>query len=219
MRTGTALLFGVAAAVGAGQSHAGTITIDFDDRDGMPVPYSVGMPIPYEFIVTDAYSSLGVVFSSAGDGISLSASNNPISFPNVATPTGPGPVIDFHQPVEASFWVGSDPAVVDSVSLTLTSTSSPTTLLAFNTAGGLLGTTTGRSLEVMEIEFPGAIHSVRITEGPFAFDDFSFSGLVPEPTSLALVVAGCFLAGCCRDLKKRRCCPGDPAGRAGDFLS
>src|SRR5207253_1967322 len=93
-----------------------SVVINFDDRPGMPPPLIPGTPVPSQYIITDQYLSLGVRFASTGGGIRISAPLNPVSPPNVAGPTAPGPTISSVDPVDAAFWVAASPGVADSVS-------------------------------------------------------------------------------------------------------
>ena len=40
---------------------------------------------------------------------------------------------------------------------------------------------------VLRVDGPGAIHSVVLNQGPYAFDDFTFDGLAPAPGGAALL--------------------------------
>ncbi len=184
-------------------SQAITI-IDFDDRPGQPAPFVDGRFVQY--LVADEYLPQGVLFDSAGGGIAILASPSPpgcgpsncgnaVSEPNVAAGTGPGPVQAFFEPVLADFWSDTAPAVVDYVSITVTSTVNDAELLAYSHDGSLLGSDFVERQNddpiVLTVSFPGEIHRVRI-EGYFAFDDFEFDNLqeIPEPSRWLLLAAG-----------------------------
>lgn len=152
------------------------VVINFDDRPGIPPPFG---PITPEFLINNQYAALGVVFSSAGGGIVVTAPSNPVSPPNTVAATVPGPVIDYSGPVDATFQIDGVATTVDTVSLTFSNSSSPGRLEAYDENGGLLGSTSGGASAVLTITFPGLIHSVRIQQGPMAFDDFTFDGLRP----------------------------------------
>lgn len=170
--------------------YASPVVINFDDRAGMSSTggFYEGRPVAPEYLVHDQYLSLGVLFESDGGGIVISASGNPVSSPNVAGATRPGPTLSYHAPVTATFYVGGASAIVDMVSLTLSNSSSSSTLSAFDLGGGFLGNTSGGASSTLALNFLGSIHSVRLDRGPFAFDDFTFNGLksaaVPEPATL-----------------------------------
>ncbi len=173
---------------------ADAVVIDFDDRPGRPPPFYEGDPVEPQYIVDDEYLGLGVLFDSGGGGIAIAAAGNPVTTPNVAAATGPGPVLAFHLPVAASFWVGGGEGTVDRVSVVLTDTSSMSYLQAFDVHGGLLGQASGSASDILRVDYPGQIHSVVIQQGPMAFDNFTFDGLVPEPATLSLLTLGGLLA-------------------------
>jgi hypothetical protein len=191
---GLVLLFALVFGVGASPSHA-AIIITFDDRPGLQPPFFDGRPVPPEFLINTQYADLGVVFNSAGGGLALQAPSNPVSPPNVVSATAPGPVLNFGSNAfaEATFSLAGNEAVVDLIALTLTSTSSLSRLEAFDLNGQSLGFSTGGASATLVVSSPGEIHSVRLTQGPFSFDDFTFTGLtvaVPEPSSLSLLGLG-----------------------------
>jgi|SRR5713101_5547845 len=181
VRSTVTLMFALLSSLATAQT-----VINFDDIAGMPPPYGEGIPVAPQYLVSDASLTLGVLFSSAGGGIVVAAAANCVSPPNCASATkisGGAPVMSFSDPVYASFWSDAATAgVVDTVSITLTDTSSTSTLNAYNSVGGLLGSTTGGASATLTLTFPGQIHSVRIDQGPMAFDDFTFDGLAPAPT-------------------------------------
>jgi hypothetical protein len=136
-----------------------------------------------ECLVHDQYLPLGVRFDSTGGGIAVINSTNPVSAPNVAAATmfgsGGGVYASWTDRVYASFWIaGSMPGTVDYVSIALSSSSSMSTLEAFDLAGVSLGSSAGGASSVITVSFPGQIHSVTIHQGPMAFDDFTFDGLL-----------------------------------------
>lgn len=97
---------------------------------------------------------------------------------------GGAPVLSYTDPIFASFWDNpTTAAVVDYVSITLTNTSSLSTLSAYDNSGTFLGSTRGRAGETLTVTFPGQIYSVRIDQGPMAFDDFTFDKLTPAATA------------------------------------
>lgn len=164
--------------------------INFDDREGCPPPFGEGMSFDLKYLVNDEYLSQGVLFDSAGGGIEISAPLNPVSPPNVASATRPGPVETYEEPVFASFWCGNVQGLVDYVSITLTRSSSTSKLSAYTYDGELLGSDIGGALTTLTVSFPGQIHSVIIEQGPMAFDNFTFSGLIPEPGTVLLLGLG-----------------------------
>ena len=167
---------GIASLVPTAQ--AAPIVINFDDRPGQSAPFGEGVAVPLRFLVHDEYLSLGVRFDSAGGGICILAPINPVSRPNIAGAAGPGPVISYTHPMEASFWVNNLPGVVDFVSITLTNSSRTSSFRAFDINGTLLDSATGGASATLTVRSPGAIHSVRIEQGPMGFDNFTFDGLV-----------------------------------------
>ena len=54
----------------------------------------------------------------------------------------------------------------------------------------MLGYFSGTNTAPLALSFPGRIHSVVFEQGPFAFDNFTFDGLVvvPEPATLSLIL-------------------------------
>ena len=102
------------------------------------------------------------------------------------------PVVSFIASVSATFSLSGAPAVADAVRLTLTSSSSSSLLRAYDPNGLFLGSMFGGASSTLSVGFPGQIHSVILSGGPFAFDNFAFEGLaiVPEPTSLSLLSGG-----------------------------
>jgi hypothetical protein len=182
------LLSFFASFVAMASAGAAPILVNFDDRAGKPTPVTSGEPVEPQYIVNDEYLPLGVLFGSDGGGIRISAPDNPLSAPNVAGSTAPGPTVSFSRPVVASFWLAGAPAIVDSVALTLTSSSGKSTLSAFNMDGTLIGSMTGSASATLVVNSPARIHSIQIM-GTMAFDDFTFDGLaVPELNSLTFVV-------------------------------
>jgi IPT/TIG domain-containing protein len=155
------------------------VVIGFDDRPGMPPPYTPGTTIAPQYFVHDEYAGLGVVFDSGGGGIVITAAANPVSSPNSVAATSAGPVLSYADPVTATFVLGGSAAVVDSVAVTLSNSSSPSRLEAYDEAGSLLGSSIGSAAAQLAVSFPGRIHSVVIQQGPMAFDDFTFDGLAP----------------------------------------
>jgi hypothetical protein len=176
-------------------AHAhGQVVVNFDDRPGMPPPFGEGTPIAPQFLINSQYSAMGVFFNSGGGGIALTEPANPVSPPNCVSATAPGPVLTYaaNAFATATFSLGGNPAVVSTASLTLTGTSSTSLLQAFSFNGQLLGSVSGGASATLTVSFPGQIHSVRLSQGPFAFDDFTFSPpvVVPEPCSLIFTGAG-----------------------------
>jgi subtilisin family serine protease len=167
-------------------AHA-SVVINFDDRVGQEPPFGQG--IPAQVLVNTQYAGQGVTFNSGGGGVAIAHPSNPVSAPNTAGATGPGPVLSYTDNVEAMFAISGSPAVVDLVSLTLTSSSSNSTLTAYGLGGAVLGSSSGAASTIITVSFPGQIHRVVLSGGPFAFDDFTFDGLVPAPGS-TLVMAG-----------------------------
>ncbi|MFM9994254.1 MAG: hypothetical protein ACKVU4_00475 [Phycisphaerales bacterium] len=188
MRYRDSLLAGCIVS-GSFASGAGATVINFDDRPGLPPPFSLSAPVAPQFIVDDEYELLGVLFSSTGGGIAIVAPGNPVSTPNTATATGPGPVLSETHDVTATFMIGTTPATVDLVSITLSNSSSLSTFQAFALNGTLLGQTTGGASATLTVSFPGLIHRVVIKQGPMAFDDFTFEGLIPAPGVLCVLGA------------------------------
>src|SRR6266404_3488503 len=98
----------------------------------MRPPFSQGQAVPLQYMVSTQYHSLGVLFNSAGGGIRISAPPNPVSAPNVAGATDPGPVVSYTASIGATFFLSGSPAVADVVQLTLTSSSSSSALSAYD---------------------------------------------------------------------------------------
>lgn len=173
MRIPAALLLAIVFALGASSAPAQTV-IHFDE-----LACPVG-PVTPQCLIHDQYLPLGVLFDSAGGGIAVTSSNNPVSAPNVAVATtlsAGAPVWSYSDSVVASFWSGPAPAVVDFASITLSNSSSQSMLEAFDVAGASLGITAGGAAATLTVSFPGEIHSVVLHQGPMAFDDFTFGGL------------------------------------------
>src|SRR5438105_15022462 len=82
------------------------VLIDFDDRLGQPPPFGQGLPVPAQYMVHDQYLSLGVRFDSGGGGVSVRAPANPVSPPNTAGATEPGPALSYRVPITATFFLG-----------------------------------------------------------------------------------------------------------------
>jgi hypothetical protein len=170
----------VLLACGANASVATAQTvIDFDNILATCPPNGQVAP---GCLVHDEYLAQGVRFDSAGGGVGIGASSNPVSPPHVATATtliGGFPYMSFVDTVQATFWVNSTiPSTVDYVSITLSNSSSNSTLEAFDLAGLSLGSSSGGASATLTVTFPGQIHSVVIHQGPMAFDDFTFDGLL-----------------------------------------
>lgn len=176
----------------SGRAFSAPVLIDFDDRQGLVCPCLDGSPVPAQFIVNDEYLAYGVSFDSPGGGVFLGAGTNPITAPNAAAGTAFGPIIDFSVPGSAIFSIDGNPAVVDFVQLTITSTSWPSTLSAFDTNGEFLGSVSGGMLDNLRLNFSGRIHSVILSSPRVAFDNFIFDGLspVPEPSACVLISVG-----------------------------
>ena len=188
MRTYIALLgLGIAAA------SAPAVLINFDDRPGMPPPYGIAQPVLPQYLINTQYEGLGVRFGSGGGGIVVTAPSNPVSPPNSASPTAPGPVMDFTQPVTAEFFLQGSPAIVDSVALTLSNTSGgqgPIVLTAYDSNGAVLGSTSTVSPSVtLSLSFAGQINRAVLSGRSFAFDNFEFNGLAPAPGGCAVLMA------------------------------
>ena len=158
---------------------AAQTVVNFDD---ITVNCSNGGPFSGSCLVHDQYLALGVRFDSPGGGVGVNASSNPVSPPNVGTATvfvSGQSIASYVDPVDASFWTGgSTPATVDYVSITLSNTSSVSDLEAFDLSGNSLGSASGGASATILVSFPGQIHSVTIHQGPMAFDDFTFDGLL-----------------------------------------
>ena len=152
----------------------GQVVIDFDDARGQPTPHAAGSPVGLDRLIDIEYHFLGVIFDSAGGGVGRSAPSNPVSPPNVVSATAYGPVWSYTDPVTATFWKGDRPGVVDYVQTTLTSSSSTSTLLAFDENGMLVARDTGGARATLRVAAAGQIRSVRIEQGPMAFDNFTF---------------------------------------------
>jgi len=206
----------VLSAIASLSTYAPAATIiGFEDRLGMSPPFVEGTPVPQHFIVTDDYLSLGVVFESSGGGILISAPTNPVSGLNVASPTAPGPVIGGMDPVTATFFVGSTDilGVTDSVSVTLTSSTSESFLSALDVNGSVIATDSGAASSTLTVISVNQIHSIELSGGPFAFDEFTFEGLrpIPEPSSAVLFGLACS----CLALRRRHSSPEVEQGGAG----
>jgi hypothetical protein len=168
----------VAAAALALPLVAQQTVIDFDNLAGMSPPFGQGAPVAPQFLITNQYLPQGVLFNSAGGGVAICAAGNPVSAPNTATATTAGPGLSYIDSASASFWCNNIPAHVDTVSITLSSSSSFSTLEAYDLGGNLLGSSSGAASSQITVNFPGQIYSVVILQGPMAFDDFTFS---PQP--------------------------------------
>ena len=169
--------------------------INFDDRVGRPPPYGQGDPAEPQYLIDDEYLSRGVLFQSGGGGLLVSAPSNPVSSPNVVSGTEAGPagrIQSYQVPITAEFFINGLPGFVDFVSLDLTSSTSLSTLSAYDQNGALLVSDSGAGPDTLLVRFTGHIHSVALTGGPFAFDNFTFDGLVavPEPSVTALAASG-----------------------------
>jgi len=187
-----AMLLAAVVAMAFNNVGIGATVIGFDDRPGERPKSDVGDPVELSFLVNDEYASLGVFFDSGGGGIVVSAPSNPVSPPNSASATGPGPVTGIGlYPVFAWFSVGGIDALVDSVSVDLSNSSRTSTLSAFDLYGNFLDSDTGGQSAHLTVAAPGAIHEIRIT-GIMAFDNFTFDGLkpIPEPWTLSLLALG-----------------------------
>jgi hypothetical protein len=183
----TALLLFVSSV---SQAIAAPVVVNFDDRPGLKTPNLEGRFVPPQFMISDQYLPLGVLFNSSGGGVFLSAGDNPVSPPNVVAGTHPGPSVGYTQPVTATFFIAGMQGVVDFVRLTVTGSSDPAILFsAFDVNGQLLGSV---SQFPMQLSFPSRIHSVVLSGGPVAFDNFTFDGLmpIPEPTPVILAIIG-----------------------------
>ena len=169
----------LAAFVVLGFPASAQTVVDFDEHPGQSGTFFGGQPVRPVAIVDSQYLFLGVLFDSGGGGLVRAAGSNPVSPPNVVASTEPGPVVSYSVPSDSSFWFGDWPAVVDYVQLTLTDSTSPSTLEAFDFNGNLLGTSSGGASATLRVDAPGAIHFARVQQGPMAFDDFTFDGLQP----------------------------------------
>lgn len=172
---------------------ASATLIHFDDRAGMNPPLSQGLPVALEYLVDDEYLSEGVLFNAGGGGIAICAGSNAISPRNAAAGTSTGPILDFYEPIYASFCAdGSTPAIVDTVSITLTSTSTSSVLNAYDYYGRFLGSTYGGTSKTLTVSYTGLIHSVIISPHYAAFDNLTFEGLtsIPEPGMVCLLGMG-----------------------------
>lgn len=177
------LACGLLAKLMAIPGIAQTVVIDFDDLPGSSGPFSDGTPVLDQFLIDDEYAALGVRFDSGGGGLSLSAPSNPVSAPNSVGATQAGPALSYAEPVEATFELLGGAAIVDSVSLTLTNSSSSSTLEAYDLNSLLLGVDVGAASATLTVNFPGLIHRVVLRQGPMAFDDFSFTNLMTAAPS------------------------------------
>ncbi len=186
-------LLAIGGLAGNGVAIASTTIIDFDDRPGgPPTPDSGFSIIEPQFIISDEYAGIGVLFDSGGGGVHLSAASNPVSSPNLVSATAPGPRAGIGNPIFATFSLGTYDAVVDFVSIDLSDSShSGTTLSVFDINNVLLGTDAGGASATLQFAENSSIHSIRV-DGVFAFDNFTFSGLqpVPEPNTAALAAFG-----------------------------
>jgi len=171
--------------------NASGVVINFDDRPGLMPPFSQGQPIPAANFVHSEYLPLGVVSNSDGGGIAIVAATNAVSHPNSADATEAGPVNSYRAPVSAEFFQAGTFAVTDSVSLTLTDSSSSSTLTAYDFGGVPLGAMSGGASAVLTVSSTGRIHSVVLSGGPFSFDNFTYNGLAvaPEPSAFGLMLA------------------------------
>lgn len=119
---------------------ASEVTIDFDGFLGRMGAFTAGTPFGTDYLIDVEYAPLGVLFDSGGGGLLLAAPNNPVSRPNTVTATEAGPVISYTVPATAEFWMGDRPAAADFVQVTLTNTTSPSSMEAYDYFGNLLGT-------------------------------------------------------------------------------
>jgi hypothetical protein len=177
-------------------ASAQQVVINFDGMQGAVNLGGPNTPVPAQFLVNTQFLAQGVRFDSGGGGIGIGSGSNSPSAPNVAVATAPGPVSNFTiQTVTATFECNGSPAVVDTVSITLTNSSSQSGLKAYGLAGNFLGATQGGASQTLTVTYPGQIHSVVITQGPMAFDDFTFS---PAPSCAPHVfcTAGTTSNGC-----------------------
>lgn len=191
-KSSLAIAIVVYLSVSADPSAASGFTVDFDDRAGKPGPFSGACPAENQ--VHDEYLGLGVRFESNDAAVCvLEPGAGAPSPPNVATGVTGGN-IDFSAPVVASFHLGGVPETVTSVSVTLTSSSSSTTTVeAYDLNGVLLGSSgfTGPGTHI--VAFNKKIHSVRVDNGAFAFDDFTFSDPAAPPVPALSPFAGFLL--------------------------
>lgn len=185
----------LALVIGLSATSAGAVTINFDN---LPATSTVaGLPVPGASQLTNQYASQGVLFSSLGGFASVVnfGPNTPSSPNAIAASTTEG-LLTYAVPIEITF-VSPDnpllPAVTDFVSI----------------RGDLfimgLGTNTMIALDIngdpidfdVQIEPPASVLSVSglgihkvilIGSTTAAFDDLTFTSLVPvpEPSSIAL---------------------------------
>ena len=163
----TVLFFSLVAPMTAQQ-----VVIDFD---ALTAPFS---PVTTPLYVSNQFASQGVIFGSDfGGGMGVVGSSNPVSAPNVVVATDSTGLVNYTQPVWARFELQGGLAVVDSVSVSLTSSSANSTLEAYDTNGQLVGAASGAANAILSVTAVGLINNVRILQGPMAFDDFTFSNL------------------------------------------
>jgi len=193
-------LTGLLGALGAAWAGpAGAAIVDFDDLTGKGGPFSGVCEASFQ--VDDEYLALGVQLSSNDPAVCVIAPGaGAPSPPNVGSGITSGN-IDFSAPVIASFFDGGTPAAVGLVTLTLTpSSSSGTTVEAYDVNGLLLGSSGMTGPGTHTLYFPRRIHAARVDNGSFAVDDITFVDPVePEyvpalgPLGLGILVA--LLAG------------------------
>lgn len=164
--------------------------IGFDDIVGMGGPWYQGQHVPAQYMVDDEYLSQGVLFDSAGGGLRVARTGNPISSPNMVAGTGRGPVLDYNAQVYAYFRVGRMPAVVDMAGLTLSNTSRSGSLAAYDLNESVLGSVSGGASATLSLAFPGQIHSIIFSPDYAVFDNFTFDGLCAVPTPGAVWLLG-----------------------------
>jgi len=174
-------------ALGFG-SAAGAVGIDFDNLTGRGGPFFG--ECESQFRVDDEYDGLGVTFESNDTAVCVIAPGNAVSPPNVVTGITAGD-IDFSAPVIAKFFDGVDPGAVALVTLHLTS-GSLADVEALDENGVLLGDSGKTGEGVHTLAFPKLIHEVRVSNGTFAFDEFSFSPIGP-PAAVPALGSGAWL--------------------------
>lgn len=67
------------------------VVINFDSMLGGVGLGGPGAMVPPQFLVNTQFLAQGVVFDSNGGGVVVAISTNPVSAPNVALATAPGP--------------------------------------------------------------------------------------------------------------------------------
>ena len=161
-----------------------TTTVDFDKLpNGTPVasqsqPVLQGNAVNSQSIISTQYASEGFTFASGGPGV-FAASFSPSvpSAPNAACPTGSNTTADF----SATTKIGVSASSICNAWVTITSTSGPTMMQAFDVSGNQIGPSVSSSGSAPGR--PGVeerlhinacdIHEIQLSGVNYCFDDVS----------------------------------------------